>query len=977
MATTSLARSGLAKLFHGAAGSLLSLDKESIRLDGDGTPTLILLLDMQEPAREEGGLFWARVLLTTSRQTWSLGGFPKMEAGDFVAAVNARRRMKAEEVIKSAAAQLADAAAAIDQMLAEHRYVRTSQRLALVARVAPTLAAADRAVRSEFASDRQRSLLDKVKRFVEASEEQVKRANERFVAKELERYKDFFDTIETRPLTAAQRRACVVCEDNNLVLAGAGTGKTSTMMGRAGYLLASGQAEPEQLLMLAFARKAAGEMQERQDHRLNGPSPKIKTFHALGLEIIGVAEGARPSVTPMADDDVAFAKYVSDEVDRQCQKADYRRLLVTYLGTAQFPYRSAFDFPSMHDYQEYVRTNELRTLQGELVKSFEEVVIANFLTIRGIDYRYEANYEVDTRGPDYRQYKPDFFLPGYGIYIEHFALDKDGNPPAVKGWEHYGEGVQWKRDLHQKHQTALIETYSYLQREGRLETALEEKLIDAGVQVDRLRDEEILERLRKSLDKLRKTSVVSLFAWLLADFLRLFKQAGISMEELRGRTSSHPDRGRLALFLKLFTPVLAAYEAHLEAHGEIDFNDMINRAISHVRSSAYRSPFTHIMVDEFQDISEPRAELVLALRQQRDDAIVFAVGDDWQAIYRFTGSDIGYTRDFERRFGPTAVTKLDITFRFNDKIGDVSSTFVLKNPSQTRKTVSSLTTVTEPSVSLVRVLERKRGLELALLALERRAARSDGDRKHSVLILGRYHFELDDLRKDCDIGTLIRDAHHLRLGFSTVHAAKGKEADYVVVVGLGEGKYGFPCEKPSDEILELLLPAAETFPHAEERRLFYVALTRAKHRVYLVYNPLSASSFVHELLDDPESYPITTDEFDGEDGVHAMLPRVRCPSCGSGYIVPVQGPDGVFHGCSHFPNCRYKPLPCPECHGIMETRGESKVCANCGGIVPICPKCSGDMVERTGPYGRFWGCSNYHGKPGEDDGYTCTGTRKI
>ena len=968
MATTSLKRGGIARLFHGASNSQLKLDKDGIRVGGDGQPTSILLTDMQQLAREESGLLWARIVLTAGRRSYSLGGFPKAETGDFVAAVNARFRMMAERSLKTATAPLANLVTAIDQMLAEDHYVRASQRRALVSRAKPALETTDHAFWNEFASQKQRALAKRVKQFAGHSKEMVGQANQRFVANELKRYAKFFDTIESRPLTDAQRRACVVCEDNNLVLAGAGTGKTSTMIGRAGYLLASSQAEPQHLLMLAFARKAAGEMQERQDVRLSdllsGPGPKIKTFHALGLEIIGVAEGSRPSVTPMAEDSQAFSKFVSDEIDRQCQDKRYRRRLVMYLGTAQFPYRSMFDFSSMYEYREYVRTNELRTLQGELVKSFEEMIIANFLTIHAIAYTYEADYEIRTDGPNYRQYKPDFYLPAYGIYIEHFALDEHENPPAFMDRIRYKEGVEWKRREHEKNQTVLIETYSYLQRDGRLEKVLEENLVAAGVSLARRRDEEILEQLRES-------STVSLFAEMLGEFLTLFKQSGITTKDLEGKISGHRDRARLALFLQLFTPVLKAYEAHLRERREIDFNDMINRAISHVRSSAYRSPFTHIMVDEFQDISGPRAGLVNALRQQRDDAVVFTVGDDWQAIYRFAGSDIRYTRDFQKHFGTTATTALDTTFRFNDQLGRVSSTFVLRNPSQMSKTISSLAMTDGPSVSLIRVLRRERGLELALDAIERRVTASERPEKASVLILGRYHFELDDLRAEPGMRQRLKASRLLKAEFSTVHAAKGKEADYVIVVGLAEGRYGFPCEVPSEEILELLLPDAEAFPHAEERRLFYVALTRARHRVYLAYNPLAASTFIHELLDDPASYPVTVDEFDGEDGVHPMFPRVHCPTCQSGYLVPRESQFGAFFGCSHYPRCETVSHPCPQCRGIMEMRGQSKVCVNCGGVIPICPKCGGDLVERTGPYGRFWGCSNYRGKPGES-GYTCT-----
>jgi hypothetical protein len=182
--------------------------------------------------------------------------------------------------------------------------------MALVTRTESALEVTNHALWPDFATDQQRGLAESAQRFVEGSAKLVGHANERFVEAELNQYATFFDSVESQPLTISQRRACVISEDNNLVLAGAGTGKTSTIIGRAGHLLASGQVQPPQLLMLAYGRKAAGEMQERQDTRLapwlDGGSPKIKTFHALGLEIIGKAEGKHPDVSPMAEDSRAY-----------------------------------------------------------------------------------------------------------------------------------------------------------------------------------------------------------------------------------------------------------------------------------------------------------------------------------------------------------------------------------------------------------------------------------------------------------------------------------------------------------------------------------------------------------------------------------------------------------------------------------------------------------------------------------------------
>lgn len=801
--------------------------------------------------------------------------------------------------------------------------------------------------------------------FVAGSVDMVSDANERFVTAELAAFREFFDTVESQPLTPSQRRACVVNEDNNLVLAGAGTGKTSTMIGRAGYLLASERAKPHELLMLAFARKAAGEMQERQDTRLEpwlkGTSPTIKTFHALGLEIIGVVEGRRPDLHRMAEDKHAFARFIDEQVSECCDDPDYRAMLVRYCGSEKFPYRNPFDFNSMIEYLEYVRINELRTLKGDIVKSFEECVIANFLSANSVAFEYERPYEVDTAGPEYRQYRPDFCLIDYGIYIEHFALDKSGSPPAHFNQAEYLKGVSWKRNLHADKGTVLLETYSYLKRDGVLESHLAEILTAAGVELVPRSDQELL-------DELRASSEVSEFAVLLTGFLALFKESGHSLGDLGIRAKSDIDASRLSLLLALFGPILEAYQTELSESRQIDFADMIGKASDCVESGAFLSPYTHVLVDEFQDISAARARLLKALVRQRPDAVLFAVGDDWQSIYRFTGSDIAFTRDFRRSFGPTATTPLSRTFRFNDKIGELSSAFVLRNPAQIRKSIESATVVDQPAVSLIRAVRDEDGLNMALEAISS-CASYGADGVSSVLVLGRYNFTVDEWRTSSEKRRLKLQYPSLSIDFMTVHSAKGKEADYVVVLGLDRGKHGFPSEKPTDPILAWMLPPTETYPLAEERRLFYVALTRARHRVYLVHNPMNASAFVEELRGKDPGYPVCTDEVAVE-LMCAEVPHVDCPECSSGALVPRSGPYGVFVGCNNYPYCRHKEKPCPQCEALMRSNGRSRTCTNpaCGASMPICPKCGAAMVERSGPYGRFWGCSNY----GQGADFVCT-----
>ncbi|NOR71449.1 MAG: AAA family ATPase, partial [Methylomarinum sp.] len=257
----------------------------------------------------------------------------------------------------------------------------------------------------------------------------IAEVNASYVQQQLSEFQLFFNQVESNPLTDNQRKACVIDEQNNLVLAGAGTGKTSTMIGRAGYLVKAGKASAEKILMLAFARKAADEMEQRIQEKLGIDQLTVKTFHSLGKQIITQVEGAVPAINKMAEDDHLRARFVDEQIQRLLQDEQYKSRIVKYFLYFTYPYKSIFGFKSLGEYNEYLLENEIRTFQGELVKSFEECEIANFLFRQGIAYEYEANYEVNTSGPDYRIYQPDFYLPDYGIYIEHFAVNENNQTP--------------------------------------------------------------------------------------------------------------------------------------------------------------------------------------------------------------------------------------------------------------------------------------------------------------------------------------------------------------------------------------------------------------------------------------------------------------------------------------------------------------------------------------------------------------------
>ena len=316
-----------------------------------------------------------------------------------------------------------------------------------------------------------------LRKIVQWSDRDVEKFRQQYVNRCKKEFSAYFDRVESNPLTERQRDACVIDEDNNLILGGAGTGKTSTMVGRADFLLQSGQANPAQILLLAFAKKAAREMQQRLDKRVDVKGIVASTFHKLGKDIIAKVENRQPSISPLKDEKM-LEKYVDQWFEEMLADPPYKQFVLNYFGDYLYETVNSFDFETKGEYFEYIRANDIRTLKGEEVKSLEECLIANHLFALGIEYKYEAPYQYPTHGPDFRQYKPDFYLPTYDIYIEHIGIDRDGGTAPFVDREKYHQDLKWKRNLHEKHNTCLLETYHYERMEGNLQQGLEQKLTE-------------------------------------------------------------------------------------------------------------------------------------------------------------------------------------------------------------------------------------------------------------------------------------------------------------------------------------------------------------------------------------------------------------------------------------------------------------------------------------------------------------------
>ena len=896
-----------------------------------------------EAAEVAAGWFWSGIRIRSSSRRVTVSGLPKSDARAFTDALESARVDWWQRTLAAHIGKLRSVDNRLAQLADPPRYMAHSVFSDLEHDAKDAVAPFPSRWPDKLSGVAEIRMLNAIQGFLRSPEAHRRQANEAFVVNELARSKEFLDKVEARPLTDEQRRAVVVDEDRNLAVAAAGSGKTSVIVAKAGWLLQRSYRRPSELLLLAFAKDAQKEMEERVRRRLGGEAGAqltVRTFHSLGMSIIGEAEGKRPALAKVAEDDKALFDLLKGIIDDLVADPKFSTVMLTWFADHFAPYESEHDFQTQGEYWAYIQANEIRSLQGERVKSFEECEIANFLYLNGVPYEYEASYEHETATSERRQYQPDFYLTEAGVYIEHFALTASGNTPPFIDREEYLQSMDWKRRLHAEHGTVLIETFSHEKATGKLTENLAAKLAEHGVTLSPIPADDIFAVLEQQ-------GRIDPFTRLVGTFLQHYKGAQLTAEEVASRAAKAPNRPRAEAFVSVFQPIFERFQESLARLRQIDFHDMIGKATEHVESGRYRSPFGYILVDEFQDISPGRARLLKALLDTSKTAQLFAVGDDWQAIFRFAGSDIAIMREFRERFGESERVDLETTFRCADRIADLATKFVLSNPSQIRKNVASVQRIDGPCVHVG--LAGEDSPDLLREALKTiTAAAANSDEPPTVLLLGRYWCSRPE-----NMAALAREHPDLRLSYMTVHRSKGLEADYVVVLELCSGKYGFPAEIADDPLLDLVLAASEGHPNAEERRLFYVAITRARRGVFLLADGEAPSAFVTELIED--GYDVT---------VFGRLPDrdVACPKWMTGRLERRENARdrGIFYGCSHYPYCEHTQSACPNCGtGLLAKANGAYHCCGCGQSVEGCPTCDGWLKRRNGRYGPFLGCSNY------------------
>ncbi len=770
----------------------------------------------------------------------------------------------------------------------------------------------------------------------------------------IESYKKFFNSFNP-PLTDNQKIAVVTDKGNNLIISGAGTGKTTTIIAKILFLLESKKCNEDEILLIVFTKAAGEELRSRLEDKIGKNKIIIKTIHAFAKNIIENQEKKKPTIANFLDSHTSTIMHIDGIIKELCiDNINFKKSFVEF-----FQHYSVENidgkFKSEQEYLDYLQANPFYTIKGDYVKSFGELSIANFLYSNGISYEYEDMYRPRTSD----SHKPDFHIKDSNVYIEYFGLDRKGNTRKDIDNHKYKKDMEWKRSIHEKNKTILIEIFFYDIIEESWQEKLKESLVNNNIDF-------YPKSINEIYDQLPKYQVTE-YSKLVLRFLDLDK-AKLKNKE--------PSNARQSQFLKLYNPIKNKYEESLGTN--IDFNDMVNTARDYLDTDSFKHKFKYIIVDEFQDISMSDCNFIKSLlsgtyvsakTEASNEVKLYCVGDDWQSIFSFRGAEPSLMRNFDRHFNKSndsSMVQLNKTFRFDNSINDASSKFLMKNPNQISKELVTHKKSDKSSVYLHWI--EPMSIEDSIRKWVEEYSKKEENKSKNLLILFRYNKYNPPEKLSTKIRQLWGNGRKVR--FKSLHSSKGHEEDVILIIGLEgskkeHGRSSFPTSYKTDEILSMVLDKHDDFSFSDERRLLYVGMTRAKFYLHMLCDYEDRSPFADEIADYPNVNIIKPTKF---------LQR-KCPACKTGSIRKLKSKYGPKprYICNRDPVCNYVGFNCQQdgCDGLV-VRGKYKsTCDTCGYEYENCKGCDAGILQEkvnsnTGE--RFLSCHTY--RPNSDCKYT-------
>ena len=681
-------------------------------------------------------------------------------------------------------------------------------------------------------------------------------------------------------LDSQQVEAVVACDDVQLVLASAGSGKTLSLLAKIDYLINELHLPPPSILVISFTNKTVAELKERCPF----PDVEIRTFHSLGNDILKYNQQPNlPHLKLISTDD---ARRLIRRLILAKMKADIvfaRRVHDFVLFDFSAPRsvgQQASHSMRVRFNQWYLRKTLAQNTNAINTKELE--LISNWLLIHQIPFRVRRPY------PYQNDYRPDFTIGGRRsrkIFVDIIVLNASNK--SFYGVDYLRTCI-WRQRLHCKNHTHYVQLFTCDWDDNSVYSKLAKALKRFGFRPRRQEEAKIFALLMHSevyRAELRKLSDF------MTNYISQQKNNMLSYADVIRKYLQFPDvfsQRRARRYSQIYFPIYQAYANYLAEKRQYDFVDMINDAIQTVQQiPECASHYQYILLDEVQDLSQNRCELIRAILDKNPNCKLFAVGDDWQSIYRFTGSNLDLVYRFAQHFRrPVHQSLIEATHRFGQPTIRLSSGFIQKNPLQFHKHIHGDKQKHTPIY--VVLSEQSNDDTAALLAILQQLRTDYGEKlsEKSIQIISRYNHDINRLHNYDDLqvhgaGQLFWQG--IRLDYCSMHKSKGITRDIVIALNMNSSPNGMPATRETDPLIDVLLSNPESFAFAEERRLFYVAITRARERTYLIASSKHPSPFVLEVCDELN-------------GLYQKL----CPRCQIGELVHRTTKQGELEYCSNF-----------------------------------------------------------------------------
>ncbi|NPE28656.1 UvrD-helicase domain-containing protein [Methanococcoides sp. SA1] len=702
-----------------------------------------------------------------------------------------------------------------------------------------------------------------------------------FIKKRMMEY-DYLFKKSPFPLDKSQIISVITDDTHNLVVAGAGSGKTEVLITRIAYLV---ERKPdtinsERILVLAFQNKAAKEIQDRLSKRF-GTDVKIKTFHSFGREIIQQAHESLGKAVPYIADDREQQNIISSVFEEEKLNKEFQNEIVNYMKTYGDTeiYKSKANFDKKREYYEYMRNLTYTALDGTKVKSEAEREILNYFITHDLNgKRVRVLYESPAEWMKYKGNdgeikipKPDFFFSDFNIYLEHWAIDENKKVPEWFEGENptkkYNKGMlEKKKRFAQQSEYSLVETThedfkqnSFLQiLENRILHVLKEKYPEDEFKFTFISYDILINRVWREC----VVSVKNL-PYDISKFITIAKTHNLTPHKIKQRTKDEHWSPKQKQFSRMATSIYIGYDDRLRSENKIDFSDMINIAIKYLeqKKNLYKNNFDHILVDEYQDISTQRYEFIKSLMEKNKNCKLFCVGDDWQSIMAFSGSNLDFFVNFDEYFDHPATTYLTVNYRSCKSIVDTGSEIIKNNGNtQIKKETNPINEMMMPVKVFISSYGAKSVNNYHSQVAKHCISTIDGYLQNGyepqdIMILSRIAKnplminKLQEHSKYMNIPISFETTSQNKVQFMSVHKSKGLQARIVFLLNVVEGLYGFPCERENPDIFEPASKGRKKAKEEEERRLFYVAVTRAKEELVIYSQKDLESKFLEEIKD--------------------------------------------------------------------------------------------------------------------------------